>query len=83
MEDKIIEYLTEIIQRITKVEDKLSEYNVILKDHIKRTNILENRVEEIEKDKLQISTIIWFIVKTSAIIAAIVGFVFTLRNIWY
>ena len=49
MNDKYDDYLIKIIDRLSKIETNLEHYNGSLDEHIRRTNILEDKIIPVEK----------------------------------
>jgi hypothetical protein len=61
----------EILHRISKIEITLAEQHVTLKEHIRRTELLESKVVPLEKSSFKLDTVYKFLFH-SGIVAGVV-----------
>ena len=65
------EDITEIKERLSSIDTHLAVYNEQLSYHIKRTDLLEKKIEPIDKHVHRVESIFWFVSSSLIIFVAI------------
>lgn len=68
---RIEEKVDQVSEKIGEINSTLSAQHVSLKEHIRRTNILEKKIEPIEKHVNMVSGIVKLIMIASAVAAIV------------
>jgi hypothetical protein len=71
MEPRVEEKIDKIVDKITDIDVTLGKQSVILEEHVRRTNLLENKLEPIEKHVHMIQGALKFLGLISIFIAII------------
>lgn len=75
MDNKTDQKLDKIIDRMNNIDVTLGKQSVILEEHVKRTNLLEKKLEPIEKHVIMIQGVIKFIGLIAIFAGIIEGFI--------
>jgi hypothetical protein len=67
--DRYEEKLDKITEQISEINITLARNTVSLEEHIKRTNILENKLEPVEKHVVMVNGVIKFLLGLAALSA--------------
>lgn len=68
---RIEQKLDQVVDHIGEINTTLAKQEVSLAEHIRRTNLLEAKVEPLQKHVLMVNGIVKFIITLSAIAAII------------
>lgn len=73
MEKRIEEKLDKIVEKISDIDITLAKQSVILDEHVKRTNMLEAKIQPIEKHMIMLNGVLKFLGLVAVFIAIIEG----------
>lgn len=86
--DKVLEKLDKIDERVDRIDVTMAKQEVVLEEHVRRTNILQDRVEKheakIEEDLKPIKkhvVMVNAIVKILVAVAGLAGLALTLKQL--
>lgn len=79
MDYKMDQKLDKIIDRMNNIDVTLGKQSVILEEHVKRTNLLESKLQPVEKHVIMVNGVMKFLGLVAIFLGIIEGFV---KIIW-
>lgn len=73
--DKVLEKLDKIDERVDRIDVTMAKQEVVLEEHVRRTNILEDELKPIKKHVNMVNAV----VKILVVVGSLVGFLATLK----
>lgn len=79
MDYKMDQKLDKIIDRMNNIDVTLGKQSVILEEHVKRTNLLESKLQPVEKHVIMVNGVMKFLGLVAIFVGIIEGFI---KIIW-